>query len=310
MATTTIRSDIPSRTPLIENMSDQSVRYAKKLNKSNGGTGVPMVYIDGPKVFGQIGGRLTTELLSNDTPQARRNELLEQLPSIRTNFHLQPPEDQKYPSANGKLPLFIKLPMNQISHAHAFDTKIKHDIADLTPSWFQGKSMSPEMIENVYLPLVRQYPQTAEVPENEKDTCVKVAIFSGPAARDEVEVLVQEPDNLQNFRVGSIHDLQRGAPIIFVFQYTGLWFNNKGTEVGPNFTAPRILVLHQPSNAAVPTFNVEPGVEFTIIQPFLPPTQDADEPAADTMEIIQPTDNTTTEQTIIAGGGGSAYPNF
>ena len=309
---TTIRTDIPSQAPLLGDIIENPVRYSKKLSKSNGGTGVPMVYIDGAKVFAQVGGRLTGELTSNDTPPAKRAELLAKLPTVRTTFHLQPPEEQKYPSPSGKLPLFVKLPEEQIAQAQAFDARIKKDIADLTPSWFQGKSMSPEMIDNVYLPLVRRYPQSNEVPEHEKDLCVKLSIYEGAAAREEVEVLVQDPGNYSKFRIGSIHDLQRNAPILFVFQYKGLWFNNKGTEVGPNASAPRILVLHQPSSSAVPSFNTEPGVQFEIIEPFDPETK-TEEQQTDgvaSMETTSPVkDAHMTEQTII-DGAPPAFPNF
>jgi hypothetical protein len=310
---TTIRTDIPSQAPLLGEIIETPVRYAKKLNKSNGGTGVPMVYIDGAKVFAQVGGRLTSELTSNETSPARRAELMAQLPTIRTTFHLAPVEEQKYPSPSGKLPLFVKLPNEQTQQAQSFDERIKKDIVDLTPSWFAGKTMSSEMVDNVYLPLVRLYPPNPEVPDHEKDLCVKLSIYEGANAREEVEVLVQEPGDYTKFRIGSIHDLQRNSPIIFVFQYKGLWFNNKGTEVGPNASAPRILVLHQPSSTAVPTFNTEPGVEFEIIQPFNPvPTAAAgNDSSADgtSMETTSPLPAAAQEQTII-DGGNAAYPAF
>ena len=49
-----------SRRRPLGDIIENPVRYSKKLSKSNGGT--LMVYIDGAKVFAQVGGRLTGEL--------------------------------------------------------------------------------------------------------------------------------------------------------------------------------------------------------------------------------------------------------
>lgn len=299
-----LRTDIPRQAPLITEASGIPIRYAKKLNKSNGGTGVPMVYIDGPKVFTQI-AQVSKELTSNSLSTTTRAQLLATLPSVRTTFHLQPPEEQKFPSATGKLPLFIKLSSDQVAATQAFDTKIKADIAELTPTWFNNKTMSAEMVENVYLPIVRQYPQSVEVPDHEKDLCAKVSIYEGSGTRPGVEVLVQDSEDFTQFRPGSIHDLQRNAPIIPVLNYSGLWFNNKGTEVGPNMSAPRILVFYQPSSTEMPAINVEPGAEFHLLDAFTPETATA----ADPPELVTAQPH-ADELTMIAGGGEAQMPQF
>ena len=262
--------------------------------KTQGGAGVAFCYTrrsksDRSDVDFQL-LRPEPGLLMNETTKAERNALMNELPYIRSGFHLQ--EQPTFGDSNGKHTFLIAIPDALATKMQEVDEANVQEVISNAATWFKRGNLPADLVRAQYNKLVKRYPESPEVPENEKDWVVRTKIVEG-----KTEVLVQSGDNFKKFHHGDFKDLQNGSRIIPILTDKGIYF--RSTESGGQIQVKRILVMHgtySTANATVDTGDIEIEIE----EDFVPP-QSAKAPAPVSAMDCDAA-GSVTEQTVVNGG--------
>ena len=256
--------------------------------------GIPMVYSrksasDRSSVVFQL-NKPDPVVMDETASVAKRDEALSNLPYVRTNFHVLP--TPKYEIKDGKYTIFFGLPEGTIAKIRNLD---ESNIAAITANcndWFKRGSLSSEIIRANYTSLVTRYPQSSEVAESQKVTCLRVKVDP------ETEILVQNPETYRKFYRGDLHDILPNARVVLVLQDNGIYFRSQ--ESGGQLMAKRILVLHGNSDSSKMELNLAMDIE--VEENFEPPGAAA---ASGADAIV---DDFSTEQTTVNGASAYAGP--
>ncbi len=271
--------------PLIDDV-DFFAMGRSDCKKTKGG--IPMVYSrksesDRSPVVFQL-NKPDPVVMDETTPAIKRDEALAKLPYVRTNFHLLP--EPKFEVKDGKFTIFFGLPEETIPKIRNLD---ESNIAAITANcaeWFKRGNLSPEIIRANYTPLVTRYPQSSEVDERQKTTCLRVKVDP------ETEILVQNSESYRKFYRGDMHDILPNTRVVLVLKDNGMYF--RSSESGGQLMAKRILVLHGNSDASKMEFNLDMDIE--VEENFEPPAPAAAAADATVHEYA------ASEQTVVNGG--------
>ena len=286
--------------PLVQDVDFSSLSHSDP-KKSQGGAGVAFCYsrrskTDRSDVDFQL-LRPNPGLLLDTTPKHERNKLLDELPYIRSGFHLQ--AQPTFGDTNGKHTFLIAIPDSLVECMRGLDEANVAEVIANAQSWFKRGNLPPDLVRAQYNALVKRYPESQEVPEADKCTVIRTKIVEG-----KTEVLVQSGDNFRKFHHGDLKDLQMNARIIPILTDKGIYF--RSTESGGQIYVKRVLVMHgnfSTANATIDTGEIEIEIEEDFVPPQSAPAKapafgaggmDCDEPAS------------VTEQTVVNGGNWNA----
>lgn len=286
-----------SKCPLVSQVDFSSITHSEP-KKSMGGVGVAFCYARTSKtnrsdVEFQL-AKPAPELLDSTTPDRKREEMLSELPYIRSGFHLQ--TNPQFESTNGKHTVLIAVPEHIAASVRGLDEANVNEVVSNSQSWFKRGNLPPDLVRAQYNGVVYRYPDNSDVAESEKTTVVRCKVTEG-----KTEVLVQKgkPD-FQKFTRGDIRDLQMNARVIPILKDTGIYF--RSTESGGQLSVEKILVLHGDwKSGGKKTFDLD--VDIEIEENFVPPTSEPAAPPTGGMGGMEVDDGSrATEQTVVNGG--------
>jgi hypothetical protein len=286
--------------PLVNDIDFSTLSHSDP-KKSQGGAGVAFCYSrrsknDRSDVDFQL-LRPNPGLLLDETPKKQRMELLDQLPYVRSGFHLQ--SQPTFGDSNGKHTFLIAIPDDLATCMKGLDEANVSEVISNAQAWFKRGNLPPDLVRAQYNTLVKWYPETAETPDSEKVHVIRTKIVEG-----KTEVLVQSGENYKKFHHGDFRDLTNNARIIPILSDRGIYF--RSTESGGQLHVKRILVMHGGSfstaNAKVDTGDIEIEIEEDFVPPQSVPVKAPFAGAA--MDCEDPA--SVTEQTVVNAGAWNA----
>lgn len=287
-----------AKCPLVSDVDFQSITHSTPM-KTQGGVGVAFCYARKSKSDrGDVEFQLVKPdpgLMTDATSAQDRDKLLQELPYVRSGFHLQATPTFE---TNGKHTLLVAVPDDIGEVVKRLDNANVDQVVANAQSWFKRGQLPPDLVKAQYNHLVYRYPDNAEVAESQKATVVRCKIVEG-----KTQVLVQRSDNYLKFAVGDFHDLSMNARIVPIIKNKGIYF--RSTESGGQLTIEKVLVMHGDWKANGQKAFDTGEVQIEIEEAFVPPTSSAPASSAATpggggMEI----DDTAaaTEATVVNGG--------
>lgn len=282
-----------SKCPIVNDVDFAAMAHSDP-KKTMGGAGVAIVYSRKSKsdrddvVFQLV--KPDPALLTDKTSQKDRDMHLQDLPSIRTGFHLQ--AEPKY-EVNGKHLIHLAITEEQAEQMRRLDEANIAEVVTNASKWFKRSNLPPELVRAQHSTVVSRYPTTSEVEEDSKTTTLRVKVYEG-----KTEILVQNAENYLKFHRGDIKDLTRNARVIPVLQDMGIYF--RATESGGQLMVKRILVMHGSCSGETAEFDLG-GMDIEIEEDFVPPQEQtyAGKTIAAAPPTMAPDTEYATEQTVV-----------
>lgn len=266
-----------AKAPLLDTVDFSKMAFSDpKTGNKDGKATIPMVFArrsenDRSDVKFQL-CRPPRALLTPGASKKERDELLANLPYVRSGFHLK--DDPQFEVKDGKRLVFVAVPPAIAEQMRGIDDRNIQAVVDNVEPWFRRGKLDPAMVRAQYNSIVTKYPTSHEVPDDQKDVVIRCKVVEG-----ETEIVVQTGHGTTEVREGTHKDLLVNARIIPVFRVQGMYF--RSVESGGIMVAKKILVLHSDNLASNIDFDLGDDMELDRIQDFVPPGTGVDfDPAA------------------------------
>lgn len=300
MSTPTTTKAPAAKNPLVDTV-DFSLMGHSEPKRTQGGAGIAIVYSrrtesDRSSMVFQL-SRPRPEVLEDGASAKMREEALAELPSVRTGFHLQP--NPTFPVKDGKHTVYFAVSEELADHVRRLDEANIAVVVKNSKEWFKRGNVSADLVRQNYSAIVTQYPNTAEVADDQKQTCLRVKVVE-----NKTEFLVQDEENYKKFRHGDIFNLKRNSRVVLVLEDRGLYFRQ--TESGGQLYAKRILIMHGTMDTTNLEFDLGENMDIEIEEDFVPPLTGQVIPSSTRIGAPGNTngynDPSVNDQTIINGG--------
>lgn len=286
-----------AKAPLLDTVDFSKMAFSDpKSGTKDGKATIPMVFArrsdtDRSDVAFQL-LRPPRALLTPGASKKERDELLSNLPYVRSGFHLK--DDPQFEVKDGKRLVFIAVPPEIAEKMRSLDDRNVQAVVDNVEPWFRRGKLDPAMVRAQYNSIVTKYPTSHEVPDDQKDVVLRCKVIEG-----ETEIVVQTGYGTTEVREGTFKDLLVNARVIPVFRVQGMYF--RSIESGGILNAKKILVLHSDSLASNVEFDLGDDMELDRVQDFVPPGTGVDYEAApaEPYDGLEQADPSLSEGTVV-----------
>lgn len=242
---------------------------------------------------------------NHDEVAPKRQAELEQMPVVRTNFHLQEMGFKGEPHKGNNRRVYItNISPEVYQRFKDIDEANIQALVANSKAWFK-RQLSEEGVRLGYIPCATMYPKPEKVDDPSK---CKPAIACRLDVRPErLDVLVQSPDAYNVLNPGTYMDIPHGARNIPYFTDSGVFVRK--TESGAQIMLSAVVVMEGGGGQSRPKPPVG-GMGFTVssFQPSASaPQQQEQEPTAGSFDAF----STMAQQgSAMASGAGAGAADF
>ena len=220
MAPILLSDEAPSHTfsqPFIPKLPNGDEGAPKSFATSKDGTNAVF------QTNGLGSGGSAAGLCMPDTSAEEKQEILQSLPAVASDYHNMDPELRKYSKHADKQLFLLTVSPESVAFWKALDEYNIAYIRRMYATWFPNSNKTVEQVLSNYVPMV-----SFDAQFNQHTLRCKIQTSKDPNAKDAPDIMLQVEGDPQAYIDGTLSDLKRGCRGVYTIRMQALWFQNTG----------------------------------------------------------------------------------